>query len=141
MKASSILRAAILLMTLVLILSACSMLGTDIMDRINMFASSLNSDRSTINSNFDQGMTQLLPTMTTAWWAANFPPPDANHLYSVALSDYADPSNVVATISGPPLFNGGTGLPVNAVFVMSREGADWFIEQLFLNGSSTPIIY
>ena len=127
---------------LAFILGSCSLLGTDMMGRVNTFAGGLNNpDRSTINANFDQGLTQNLSSMTTAWWAANFPvPPDANHLYSISLIDYSNPSNVVATIMGPPAFNSFTGLPINAVFVLSFEGTDWYIEKVYLNGSSTPII-
>ena len=132
---------AITSITLALVLDACSMLGTDIMDRINSFATGLNnSDRSTINANFDQALTMELPTMTAAWWTVNFPaPPDSNHQYSISLIDYSSPSNVVATISGPPAFS-ATASPVGAVFVMTKEGPDWFIEQLYLGGSSTPFI-
>jgi len=142
MKAQRILFLALLAGGLVLMLDACSLLGTDIMDRVNSFATDLNnSDRSSINANFDQTLTQDLPMMTPAWWSSNFPvPPDSNHLYSVSLLDYSNPANVVATIVGPPAFNGGTGLPVNAVFVMSKEAADWFIEKLYLNGSGTPVV-
>ena len=77
------------------------------MDRVNSFASGLNNpDRSSINANFDQTLTQDLPTLTATWWTANFPGPagNADHQYSVALLDYSNPSNVVATISGPPGF-------------------------------------
>jgi len=142
MKGMRILFLALAPVGLVLTLDACSLLGTDIMDRINSFATDLNnSDRSAINANFDQALTQDLPSMTAAWWSSNFPvPPDSNHLYSISLLDYSDPANVVATIMGPPAFNGGTESPINAVFVMSKEGADWYIEKLYLNGSATPII-
>ncbi len=127
---------------LVLSLGSCTLLGTDVMDRINSFAAGLNNpDRSTINANFDQALTQNLSVMTTAWWGANFPvPPDTDHLYSIALLDYVDPSNVIATIAGPPAFNSSTGAAINAVFVMSKEGPDWFIQKLYLNGSAAPII-
>jgi hypothetical protein len=67
-------------------------------------------------------------------------PPDADQLYVASLIDYSNPSNVVATIMGPPAFTSDTGVPLNAVFVMSKEGADWYIQKLYLNGSSTPII-
>ena len=133
----------VLFAALAFILDACNLLDTDLMDRINLFANGLNSsDRSSINANFDPSLTQSLGAMNAAWWASNFPvPPDANHLYSISLIDYSNPANVTATITGPPAFNGGTGLAVNAVFVMSKEGENWFIEKLFLNGSTTPLIY
>jgi hypothetical protein len=129
-------------MTLAVFLGACNLLGTDMMDRVNTFAAGLNNpDRSTINANFDQSLTQNLSSMTPTWWASNFPvPPDANHLYSISLIDYSNPSNVVATMMGPSAFNGGTGLPISAVFVLSFEGTDWYIEKVYLNGCSTPII-
>lgn len=138
-RVSALVSASIVL---ALVVDACTLLGTDIMDRINSFASGLNNpDRSTINANFDQTLTQDLPSMTVAWWSSNFPvPPDANHLYAITLLDYSNPKNVVATIMGPPAFNSGSGVPVNAVFVMSQEGMNWFIEKISLNGSATPII-
>ena len=141
-KIRNVLSFALASATLVFIIDACSLLGTDIMDRINAFSTGLNNpDRSAINANFDKTLTQNLPTMTTTWWSTNFPvPPDANHPYIITLIDYSNPTNVTATIMGPPAFNGTTGLPINAVFVMSVEGPDWFIEKLYLNGSSTPII-
>jgi hypothetical protein len=124
------------------LLGSCSELGIDIQDRLSMFVSLLNAtDRSSINSQFDQSLTQDLPIMNAAWWNTSFPSPlDANHLYSLTLLDYSNPANVVATIMGPPAFNSDTGLPQNAVFVMSKEGIDWFIEQLYLDGSSTALI-
>ena len=107
-----------------------------------MFAATLNSpDRSTINANFDQARTVDLPTMDAAFWTTNFPvPPDADHLYSITLVEYAQPTNVVATIMGPSSFNTNTGDPRNAVIVMSREGLDWYIEQVYLDGSAVPLI-
>jgi hypothetical protein len=130
------------IITLLLMLGGCNQLGVDIQDRLSMFVSELNAtNRSTINAQFDQSLTQDLPLMTATWWNTNFPLPlDSDHLYGITLLDYSDPTNVVATISGPPAFNMDTGLPRNAVFVMSKEGIDWFIEQLYLDGSSTALI-
>jgi hypothetical protein len=127
---------------LVFVLGSCSIAGVDIRDRLAMFATTLNStDRSAINSDFDQSRTQDLPLMNAAFWNTNFPPPpDSDHLYGITLLMYSDPTNVVATIMGPPAFNLYTGVPRNAVFVMSKEGLDWFIQQLYLDGSSTALI-
>jgi hypothetical protein len=127
---------------LVLLLGSCAVLGIDRHDRIASFTAALNSsDRSTINGNFDQALTANLPTMDAAWWSTNFPvPPDSDHTYTVTLLDYADPGNVIAAIMGPPAFNSNTGTPRNAVLVMSRQGIDWFIARLYLDGSSTPLI-
>ena len=107
-----------------------------------MLAATLSSlDRSTINANFDQSLTVDLSTMNAAWWSTNFPvPPSTDYNYGITLLDYSNPSNVVATIMGPPAFNSDTGIPRNAVFVMSREGLDWYIEQVYLDGSAVPII-
>lgn len=142
MKAPRILCLIVMSICIAVSLGTCTLLGTDIHERIDLFIAGLNnSDRSAINSNFDQSLTQNLPTMTPAWWGAFFPvPPDADHLYFASLIDYSNPSNVVATIMGPPAFTSDTGVPLNAVFVMSKEGADWYIQKLYLNGSSTPII-
>ncbi len=129
--------------SLLMLLDGCTPLtGIDIHDRLSLFINELNAaDRSAINSHFDQALTQDLPLMDAAWWNANFPvPPDDAHAYAITLFDYVDPSNVVASIMGPPAFNSNTGLPRNAVFVMSREGADMFIQQLFLDLSSIALI-
>jgi len=134
--------AAALIAFVVLLLGSCSIAGIDRHDRLAMFVRTLNSsDRSTINANFDQSLTANLPLMDAAWWSAYFPGPlDSDHSYGITLLDYSDPSNVVATIMGPPAFNLNNGYPRNAVLVMSREGLDWFIEQLYLDGSTTALI-
>jgi hypothetical protein len=118
------------------------MTGIDVHDRVSLFINQLNAaDRSTINAHFDQALTLNLPLMDSAWWNTNFPsPPDAAHLYSITLFDYSDPANVVAAITGPPAFNSNTGVPRNAVLVMSRAGTDVFIEKLFLDLSGTALI-
>ncbi len=127
---------------LVLLLGSCAMLGVDIRQRLEVFVTGLNAaDRSTINANFDQALTQDLPTMDATFWSNNFPvPPDSDHLYAMTLLDYSDPANVTATLMGPQLFNGSTGLPRNVLLVLSREGIDWFIEQVYLDGSATALI-
>ena len=122
---------------LLVLLGGCTPFGIDVHDRISLFAANLNAvDRSTINDQFDKPLVTMIATMNTAWWNTNFPPPpDPEHAYSVTLLDYVDPANVVATIMGPPLFNGLSGAPLNAVFVMSKEGADWLILKISLNGT------
>jgi hypothetical protein len=125
---------------LVFLLGSCAIAGIDTRDRLAVFVTTLNStDRSTINSNFDQSLTANLPLMDAAWWSANFPgPTDSDHTYGITLLEYSDPANVVATIMGPPAFNLDSGYPRNAVLVMSREGLDWFIEKVYLDG--VPLI-
>jgi len=125
-----------------LAVGSCKIAGVDIHDRMESFAVVLNAaDRSAINSNFDQSMTQDLPAMNAAFWTTNFPsPPDSDHTYTITLLSYSDPSNVTAQIMGPPLFNSNTGMPRSALFVMSREGLDWFIRQLYMDGSATALI-
>ena len=127
---------------LALILGGCSLLGGDIRGRLDLFATALNTaDRSTINAQFDQAHTTDLPTMDAAWWNANFPvPPDSEHLYGLAVMDFADPSKVIGTLMGPPAFNSYTGTPRNIVLTMSRVGADWFIEKVYLDGSAVALI-
>lgn len=134
--------AAASIASLVLLLGSCAIAGISTRDRVAMFINTLNSsDRSTINSNFDQSRTTLLPTMDAAWWSANFPsPPDSDRSYGITLFDYSDPANVSAAIMGPPAFNLNTGSPRNALLVMSRAGLDWFIEQVYLDGSATALI-
>jgi len=142
MKALRSIFPAVISICGVLSLGTCSFLGTDIQERINSFVSGLNNpDRSAINGNFDQSLTKDLPTMTETWWATFFPvPPDADHQYFISLLDYSNPANVTATIMGPPAFTNDAGVPLNAVFVMNKEGDDWYIEKMYLNGNSTPII-
>jgi hypothetical protein len=137
MSRKYILPAAMIASLLLVFLGGCTPFGIDVHDRLSMFVTSLNAvDRSTINTQFDTPLVTMIPTLTTAWWNTNFPPPpDPEHAYSVTLLDYVDPANVVATIMGPPLFNGLSGAPLNAVFVMSKEGADWFILRVSLNGT------
>ena len=126
---------------LALLLGSCAIAGVDTRDRLALFVTTLNGDRSSINANFDQSLTANLPTMSAAWWSANFPgPSDSDHLYGITLLDYSDPTNVVATIMGPPAFNLNQGTPRSAVLVMSKEGLDWFIERLYMDGSTVPFI-
>jgi hypothetical protein len=134
--------AAASMAALLLLLGGCAIAGVDTRDRISMFVSTLNSsDRSTINTNFDQAMTVNLPTMDTTWWSTNFPlPPSTDYNYGITLLDYSDPTNVVATIMGPPAFNSNTGIPRNAVLVMSKAGLDWSIERVYLDGSAVALI-
>ena len=137
MRRKHILAAALIASLLLVLLGGCSQFGIDVHDRLSLFAANLNAvDRSTLNDQFDKPLVTMIATMNTAWWNTNFPPPpDPEHAYSVTLLDYVDPANVVATIMGPPLFNGFSAAPVNAVFVMSKEGADWFILKVSLNGT------
>jgi len=127
---------ASLLAVTALAVGSCKIAGVDIHDRMEAFAVVLNAaDRSAINSNFDQSLTQDLQglPMDAAFWNANFPsPPDTDHQYTITLLDYADPANVSALIMGPPVFNSNTGTARTARFVMSRVGLDWFIRELDL---------
>jgi hypothetical protein len=133
---------AITITSLLVLLGGCSLLGIDIQDRLTMFITVLNAaDRSTINAQFDQSLTQNLPLMDATWWNTNFPMPlDTDHLYTITIFDFSDPANVLASIMGPPAFNSNTGVPRNAALVMSKEGTDWFIQQLYLDMSSTALI-
>ena len=112
----------------VLALNACSLLGTDISDRINAFIATLNSsDRSSIASDFDPG---LASTLSAVSWNTVFPVPQTTDLpYSVTLNDYSNPSNVTASMIGPASFT-TSGLALSAVFSMVKIGADWYIEGL-----------
>ena len=81
--------SAAILTSLLLLLSGCSQIGIDIRDRLSLFISALNAtDRSAINMQFDQSLTQNLPVMDATWWNTSFPSPlDADHLYSITLID------------------------------------------------------
>ena len=127
---------------LLILLGGCSLLGVDIQDRLYVFMNTLNAaDRSALNAQFDQSLTQNLPLMNATWWNTNFPSPlDTDHLYALTILEFSDPTNVRASIMGPPAFNSNTAVPRNAVLVMSREGTDWFIQQLYLDMSSTALI-
>ena len=110
------------------------------MDRINAFATTLNSsDRSGINSNFDPGLSGL---PSTAVWTTDFPIPGTlptDIPYSITLLDYSDPANVTASIFGPTAFytNAG-GPPASAVFSMVKIGSDWYIEKLTVGTIAIP---
>ena len=131
------------MVSLLVLLSGCSLLGVDIQDRLFQFMSVLNAaDRSAINAQFDQSLTQNLPLMDATWWNTNFPSPlDTDHLYTLTIFDFSDPTNVIASIMGPPAFNSNTGTPRNAVLGMSKAGNDWFIQQLYLDMSGTALIF
>jgi predicted small secreted protein len=122
---------------LMFMLNACNPLGIDISDRINAFIVELNSsDRSTISSQFDPSLSATLSAFS---WNTAFPVPlDADHQYAITLLDYSNPSNVTATMYGPPLFNAGTGQPLAAVFSMVKAGPDWYIESLTVGTVVVP---
>ncbi len=134
-------RAAVfcLIPLLALFLAGCEPQGITIMDRLSVFGAGLNqTDRTGIQLNFSESDTlDYAAISSAAWWTANgFPvPTDADHIYSIVVADYEDPDNVTGTIIGPTTFNGGTGQAMNAVFVMVKEDADYFIREVHLTGN------
>jgi hypothetical protein len=131
--------ALISIAILALFLSGCEPQGVTIMDRLSAFGANLNkSDRTGIQLNFSKGDTQDYASISSAaWWTANgFPvPTDDTHIYSIVVIDYVDPDNVTATMYGAPGFNGTNPPIASAVFVMVKDGADWFIRGVSLDGT------
>jgi hypothetical protein len=119
-------------------LGSCQLLGVTKMDRLTQFAYDLsNPDKSRMSGNFAQGQTADYGIMDTqAYWdGKSFVLPGSTYLtYSISVHDYVDPANVTADIYGPPTFNLSGG-PIPAVFVLVQVGPDWFIKEIFLNGS------
>ncbi len=119
-------------------LAGCEFLGTSIQDRIGMFAEDLTSNRDNAYLNFDPTTTQWYNAIKAAGaWDANFPAPAAGQQpYEVTLDSYSDPLNVTGTIVGPPAFVG----PHTIQFVMVQVDADWFIQQIYMDGDTTNAI-
>jgi len=119
------------------------MLGVTKMDRLSQFGADLsNPDKSHMSANFAQGQTADIGIMDAqAYWdGKTFVLPGSTYLtYSISVHDYVDPANVTADIYGPPLFN-PNGVPIPAVFVLVQIGPDWFIKQIYLNGSAAPAV-
>jgi hypothetical protein len=126
---------------LALALAGCSLLGVSIDDRLAKFQDDLNNpDRSGAYLEFDSSLTSYYTAVKKPeWWDIPFPIPAAGEQqYLITVSDESKSSKVTATISGPPTFS-ATG-PRDAVFVMSQENGDYFIEKIFLDGSTTATI-
>jgi len=128
-------------------LGSCEQLGVTKQDRITQFAVDLNkSDKSVMSENFAPGTADYASVNTQAFWdgLGMVMAPPATQTYSIALHDYVDPLNVTADIYGPAVFYAtvapGGPNPVPAKFVLVQVGPDWFIEQIYLNGSLTPSV-
>ena len=128
-------------------LGSCAQLGVTKQDRITQFAVDLNKpDKSVMSENFVQGAADYAAVNTQAFWdgIGMVMPSGAAFPYSITLHDYVDPTNVTADIYGPALFYTNVApsgpSPVPAKFVLVQTGTDWFIEQIYLNGSATPSV-
>jgi hypothetical protein len=120
-------------------LTGCEPQGITIMDRLSSFGADLNkTDRTGIQQNFSESETADYAAISSAaWWTANgFPVTTDEYFYSIVVAEYEDESNVTATMYGPPTFN-NPGIPImSAVFVMVKEGADYYIREAHLTGSA-----
>jgi hypothetical protein len=124
-------------------LGSCQLLGVTKMDRLTQFGYDLNNlDKSHMSGNFAQGQTADYGIMDSQvyWDGKSFVMPGATELpYSLTVHDYVDPANVTVDIYGPPAFI-LTVDPIPAVFVLVQVGPDWFIKEIYLNGSGTPTV-
>jgi hypothetical protein len=114
------------------LLYACN-LPVTIEKRIELFVIDLNGDRGLVYLNFkpvDPLDADAIKPAT--FWDITFPSGDAP--YAIAGLDASDPSNVTGIMTGPspPAFFG----PSPIKFVMVQEGLDWYIQELYLDGST-----
>lgn len=123
----------ILLIILVAVLSfdSCSLFGVKIDERIDAFIDDLNNDRNSIYLNFHPSGTadyNAIKAPITSWdiW---FP---TGETYSLSNLDDGDSDSVTATITSTD--SGGWGSK-SAIFKMAKDGCDWMIEELTLDGT------
>jgi len=123
----------ILLIIFVVALSfeSCSLFGTKIDERIDAFISDLNSDRNNIYANFHPSETADYdaiknPTVWESWF-------DPAETYSLSNLDDGNSDSVTAVITGSGAFG-----PSDATFKMAKDGFDWMIEELTVQGL-TPV--
>jgi hypothetical protein len=128
-------------------LGTCQMLGVTKMDRLSQFGADLSGDKSQMSANFAPGQTADYALVgTQAYWdAIGVVLPGAFQTYSLSVHDYVDPANVTADIYGPPTFYNfdvtwPVGGPIPARFVLVQIDTDWFIREIYLNGSVTPAV-
>ena len=134
MKTKNALFVLLIILVVALSFESCSLFGTKIDERIDAFIDDLNnSDRSNVYTNFHPDKTadyNAIKDPSTTWdiWF-----PVADIPYSISNLDDSDSDSVTAVIS-----SSGTFGPSNATFKMAKDGFDWMIEELTVQGL-TPV--
>ena len=132
MKIKNIILLILLSLIIIVGFAGCSLFGTKIDERIDSFISDLNNDRANAYNNFHPDKTTDYSVIKPAtYWDTDFPSgtPD----YSISGLDDSDSDNVTATIDGAA--DTGFGGPKPIKFKMAKDGYDWMIEELTLDGT------
>jgi hypothetical protein len=138
MKPRHLVAFALLSLSILAALSSCDLFGISIQNRISQFVADLNSSRGNLNNDIsNSSLDKSAGVLDATWWDTTFPPPGPLETqYSITLTDYSDPSNVTGTILGPQNY----APAVNIRFVMVKDGADYFIKEIYLAGSGTATL-
>ncbi len=122
----------ILLVALTALLGSCSIASVSIADRISMFVSSLNTDRSTTSQNLDPATVAPTPTQWNSFFGTQYEP----YAFSPnPPNNTSDPNNVQTNIIG----SGSSGWNFAYKFVMVNVGTgsdDWRIHSLYITNGS-----
>ena len=132
----TLLRWLVLTAVLVLAIGGCDLIGVSIQDRVSLFLADLNSlDRSQIYLNFHPTLTNdysAIQNETLPDWALLFP--TGTYIpYSISGLDTSDPWNVFGSINS---IDGAWGGAKSIIFRMAKDGPDWMIRELDLDGSN-----
>jgi hypothetical protein len=135
MKSRTVIALAALAAVLAIALAGCVLAPITIEGRLTRFIDGLNAaDRGSVYFNFSSTETVDYEAIKPAlYWDTPFPAGTEGDLpYSFATTiDPSDPTAVLVTIAGPPLFGG----PKDFKFVMVNEptGVDnWMIHELWI---------
>jgi hypothetical protein len=137
-RARAVGHVAILLLSLVLALGSCALVGTSRKDRMMRFEVGLNENRPELYQDFFAGATSDYDTLRTTdvgqtwdvWFPPGYPTPGTYTLEFVEnLRGSVD--GVLATVSGPAEF----GSPKSLELRMVRVGLDWYLAALELDGT------
>jgi hypothetical protein len=132
MRIKAIWAAAVLILALALALvfTGCKQ-GVSKAERIDMFLEDLNKDPrpNSIRYNFSEACADYA-AITGAHFQTDFPVESIP--YSLSIGDY-DPNPVTGTISGT---GAAFGPPASIAFTMTKDGDDWYILKLVLEGKT-----
>jgi hypothetical protein len=142
MKSRTVISLIALAAALAFGLAGCALIPITIEARLTRFIDELNaSDRASVYLNFSSTATEYYETIKAGlYWDTPFPAGAAADLpYSKPSTiDLSDPTAVLVTISGPPLFGG----PKDFKFVMINEPTsvdDWKIHEVWIWNPGTSL--